>query len=152
VKGTGINMKITILDKAPEEENEIILKCDALDDNIINLINMLKCEKAKLPVYMEGEITLLDYSEIFYFEAVDQKVFAYTKSEVYEVKKRLYELLEILPPGDFIRISKPVIVNLRKIKRLSPALGGRYEALLINGERVIISRQYVSDFKERLGL
>jgi len=145
-------MKITIIDKLPTEENEIIIKCDALDDNIVGLINSLKCENSKLPAFLEGEIVFLDYNEIFYFEAVDQKVFAYTKSHVYEVKKRLYELLEIVPFKDYIRISKSVIVNIKKLKRLSPALGGRFEALLMNGEKIIISRNYVPDFKERLGL
>ena len=39
-----------------------------------------------------------------------------------------------------------------KVKSLSPAFGGRFEAVLDNGEKTIISRQYVSVLKERLGL
>ncbi len=145
-------MKITILDKQPSEETEVIIKCDVLDETLINLVNSLKCEQAKLPVHIDGEIEFLDYKDIYYIEAVDQKVFVYTKTKVYEVRRRLYELLEILPAADFIRISKPIIANIKKVKRLSPALGGRFEAQLINGEKIIISRQYVPDFKQRLGL
>ena len=43
-------------------------------------------------------------------------------------------------------------MNLNKIRRLAPAFGGRYEALLENGEKVIISRQYVGMLKEKLGV
>ncbi len=45
-----------------------------------------------------------------------------------------------------------MVLNLNKIKHLSPAFGGRFEALLENDEKVIISRQYVPGLKERLGL
>ena len=145
-------MKITILNKAENEETEVIIKCDALDDNLVKLVNSLKCSSKKLPVYQDKEIAFINNSEIYYFEAVDQKVFVYCKSEVYEVKSKLYELLDTLPSSDFVRISKSVIVNLRKIKRISPALGGRFEALLFNNEILIISRQYVPDFKKSLGI
>ena len=44
------------------------------------------------------------------------------------------------------------ILNLDKIKSLSPAFGGRFEALLKNGEKTVISRQYVGVLKKKLGL
>lgn len=94
----------------------------------------------------------IEPEEVFYFESVEQKVFAYCKSEVYQVKSKLYELLDELPGWKFVRVSKSVILNLNKIKSLTPAFSGRYEALLKNGEKVIISRQYVGLLKESLGV
>ncbi|MFD2881540.1 hypothetical protein ACFTAO_45705 [Paenibacillus rhizoplanae] len=35
---------------------------------------------------------------------------------------------------------------------MRPSLSGRFTALLDNGERVVISRQYVPVLKQRLGL
>lgn len=145
-------MKITIMDTDFNEEDEIIIKCRQLDDDMIKLINLFKRGSGKLTVYKNGDIFFMDLEEIFYFESVDQKVFAYCKTEVYEVKSKLYKLMEELPGCDFIRSSKSSILNLNKIKRLSPAFGGRYEALLKNGEKVIISRQYVTQLKEKLGM
>ena len=95
---------------------------------------------------------LVEPEEVFYFESGEQKVFAYCQREVYQVKSKLYELLEELPGRDFIRVSKSSILNLNQIERLAPAFGGRYEALLKNGEKVIISRQYVGSLKEKLGV
>jgi len=40
---------------------------------------------------------------------------------------------------------------LIKIDYVSPLLNGRIQAVLQNGEKVIISRQYVSAFKKKLG-
>lgn len=145
-------MKVTILDPEPGEEEELILKCAKVDDDVMKLIRYLKQGNTKLNVYRNGEIHFAAPEEIYYFESVDQKVFAYGKSEVYEIKNKLYELEEELPALDFLRATKSTIINLNKIKSLAPAFGGRFEASLKNGEKVIISRQYVSVLKEKLGL
>jgi len=69
-----------------------------------------------------------------------------------EVREKLYTLEGMLPVESFMRASKSAILNLNKVKSLSPAFGGRFEAVLDNGEKTIISRQYVPVLKERLGL
>lgn len=145
-------MKITIVDKAPGEEDEIIVKCSQIDDALMKMLNQFKQGDMRLNVYRDGQIHRISPEEVYYFESVDQKVFAYCEKDVFEMKNRLYELEELLPARDFLRSSKAAILNLNKIKSLAPAFGGRFEALLKNGERVIISRQYVPNLKEKLGL
>lgn len=49
------------------------------------------------------------------------------------------------------RCSKSMILNAGKIDYVLPSLSGRFEAVLDNGEKVIISRQYVSTLKRLLG-
>lgn len=115
-------MKVTILDLLPGEEEEIIVKCNQLSEDMMRLLARFKQGNDKLTVYQNGTIHRIEPGQIYYFESVDQKVFAYCEKEVYEVKS------------------------------LSPAFGGRFEALLKNGEKVIISRQYVALLKERLGI
>lgn len=152
-------MKITIVDSLPGEEDEVIIKCSSLSNSVVELINELKQNENsktksihKLHVYLNGEIHLIEPTEVFYFEYVDQKVFVYCKTKVYEIRNKLYEIEEMLSDKDFIRVSKSSILNLNKISSLSPGFGGRFEALLKNGEKIIISRQYVNALKEALGL
>lgn len=45
-----------------------------------------------------------------------------------------------------------MILNISKIRSVSPSINGRFEAKLTNGETVIISRQYVPNLKKRLGM
>ena len=45
-----------------------------------------------------------------------------------------------------------MIVNIRKIKSVKTELNGRLMATLLNGEEIIIARNYVKDLKERLGI
>ena len=55
--------------------------------------------------YLDDKIVRLSYQDVFYFEANENRVFAYCNSEVYEIKYRLYELEEMFAPLDFIRCS-----------------------------------------------
>ena len=159
-------MKITIVDLLLGEEEETIIKCNSVTPKLLELINELKSQNEeevvravpdtqpvqKLKVFLDGDIHLIAPSDVYYFEYVDQKVFVYGKTKVYEIKSKLYELEEQLAKTDFIRVSKSCILNLNKIGSLAPSLGGRFEARLKNGEKVIISRQYVNLLKEVLGL
>ena len=145
-------MKITILEKEPGEEDEIIVKCDQLDEKLTRLINQFKTGKGKMNFYKDSKIVFVEPAEVLYFESVDDKVFAYTKDSVYETKAKLYQLEEELPVSAFFRASKAVIVNLDKIDSLAPVFGGRFEAILENGYKVVVSRNYLNELKERLGL
>lgn len=145
-------MKITIESPKPGEEEEIILRLSSIDEKVLKVIQSLKTEKGSLTGYVEDRIQKLLIKDIFYFEAVDNKVYAYTDKQVYEVHKKLYEIEDEYTETDFLRISKAVIINISKITYIRPMLNGRFEAKLKNDEKVIISRQYVSALKEKLDI
>ena len=147
-------MKITIVEIGPGEEEEIIVRCRELSDELTQCLKTLRQSGArrKLKLYKDNGLFLAEPEDVYYFESVDERVFAYCKSEVYEARQRLYELEAMLPETDFFRASKSSILNLTKIKSVTPAFNGRLEALLKNGEKVIISRQYVAVLKDKLGI
>ena len=143
-------MKITIEAPKPGEEDEIIVRCGNLDERIMSLIYSLKTDQDKLTGYVEDKIVKLQPKDIYYFESVDNKVFAYTAKGTYEVHKKLYEIEAEYVHSDFLRISKSIIVNVVKIAYLKPVFNGRFEAKLKNEEKIIISRQYVLELKKKL--
>ncbi len=143
-------MKITI-EETQCEEDEIVIRCNGVDEDLLRIISFIKTQKNAIVGYEKDNIHRIMPADIYYFEAVDNKVFLYCKKDVFETKQKLYELEQELAMQDFFRISKSVIVNIKKIKYVSPAFNGRFEATMLNGEKVIISRQYVSEFKKRLG-
>ncbi|MBQ7925189.1 MAG: LytTR family transcriptional regulator DNA-binding domain-containing protein [Lachnospiraceae bacterium] len=144
-------MKITIEAPKQGEEDEIIVRCASLDERLLKLIQALRAED-KLTGYLEDKIVKLSLKEIYYFEAVDNKVFSYTAKETYEIHKKLYEIEQEFEHTDFLRISKSVIVNVSKIAYVKPIFNGRFEAKLKNDEKVIVSRQYVTELKKKLGI
>lgn len=145
-------MKITILDCADGEEEEVIIRCRQLDESLLKLLYTLKAGKDKITVSKEEKIYQLPLSQVYYFEAVDGHVFAYVEKNVYDTKFRLYELEERLRQTDFFRASKSTIINLSKVRNIGPDFNGRFEVYMKNGEQLIVSRQYVPELKKKLGL
>ncbi len=145
-------MKIIIEDIKDGEEESITIRCNNIDDHILQMIYGIKMNKNKAIGMYEGQIYMIDPTDIYYFEAVDNKVFIYCDKKVYESKLKLYEIERDYENTDFFRASKSIILNLSKIRNLSPAFNGRFEALLKNKEKVIISRQFVPELKKKLGL
>ncbi len=145
-------MKIIIEDIEPDEEEAVIIRCREVDEAVMQLVNGLKLKKEKLTVRQGEKILQIEPGDIYYFEAVDNKVFLYLEKNVYETKLKLYELERRFAGTDFFRVSKSVILNLAKVKNFTPEFSGRFEALMKNGERVGISRQYVPLLKNKLGI
>lgn len=145
-------MKITIQDVGPGDEEEIIVRCRELDEALLRVIHELKTRRGKFTVTDNDKIRQIDAGDVYYFESVDNKVFLYLEQGVYEVKYKLYEIEEEYANTDFFRASKSVIINLAKVKQFAPDFGGRFEAQMKNGEKLIISRQYVPLLKKRLGM
>ena len=94
----------------------------------------------------------IPFSDILYIEVVDKKSFIYTKDLVCQSAEKLYQLEEKLLPHKFIRVEKSLLLNIEAIKAVSPTFSGRFEATLINEERVAVSRKYVPDLKKGLGM
>ena len=98
----------------------------------------------------DGEKVFINLKDIYYFEAVDNRVFAYTKDLVYEVNYRIQDINVLFGKLFFIQISRTIVINIDIIEKVSTLVNGRILAVLINGEKQIISRAYAHEFKNKL--
>ena len=94
---------------------------------------------------------IIQYTDILYFRAEGNYVYAVTSSAEYEVKYKLYELEKLFSNSSFIRTGKSNIVNIIKVEEIIPWFGSRL-LLRIEGtaQRVEVSRNYLKQFKEYL--
>lgn len=92
----GKQMKVSVIRPSSDEEDEIIIRCHTLSDDMDRLIHRLRYGEIKFTEYDEHGISTIAASDIYYFETVDNKVFAYCKQSVYKVKERLYQLEEVI--------------------------------------------------------
>lgn len=145
-------MRIIIESPQPGDEDVVIVRCASPDQRLISMLLAYQTANTELTGYMDDRIVRLNYRDVYYFEANENRVFAYSHSDVYEVKYKLYELEEMFVPLDFVRCSKSLIANMEKIEYLSPLFSGKLEAHLKNGEKIVISRQYVHSLKAKLGI
>ena len=137
--------------KKPEEE-QVLIRCVKVNEEVKEIADFVKSRDDILTGYLDAQLYSLALQDIYYFEGVDDKVYAYLKNKVYELKNKLYELEELYGKRQFFRCSKSVIVNLLKLECVKPALNGRFTAILLNKEQIIISRQYVPELKKKLQL
>ena len=146
-------MKLFVKDKQNLAETEVEIRCRERDAEVENIISAVKTAGNTLIGEKEnGDKTPVYISKVLYFEAVDRNVFAYTTSEIFRIKKTLYDLEELTQNDHFVRISKSVIVSIKAVQKISPEAGRRLKLLLRNGEWIIVSRNYVGDLKKSLGM
>lgn len=143
-------MRTELLRVKEKKDEKVTIECVAVTSEVREILLYVQSKGHEITGMLDGTYTQLKLSDIFYFEALDEHVFAYTSDKVYEIKNRLYEVEERYQEIYFLRISKSIVVNLRKIQTITPALNARYVAHLKNEEQLIISRQYVKQLKEVL--
>lgn len=143
-------MKVVIECKE-DNELEIVIRCNKIDDEVRKIIALFE-EKQVIIGKLDNRSYQIKVDDIYYLEANEDRMFIYCKDKVYETSLRLYELEDTLDPRMFVRISKSILLNLNKLASVRAMLNGRYEAYLINDEQLIITRHYVSGFKEKFGM
>lgn len=144
--------KVTITQIDKREEQEVVVRCHDINGEVVSIVEKLKNGDSILLGIKDGKTFQINVKDIFYIESVDNKTYIYLQKDVYETKLKLYELEEKLKGTKLFRCSKSMILNIAKIRSVSPSVNSRLEASLINGEKVIISRQYVGTLKKILGM
>lgn len=136
-------MKVSIRKIPDREKEQVIIECVELTPEIVDIRAYAELKGTEVFGIAEGQrMVRMRLEDIYYFEALDEKVFAYTKNQVCECKMRLYEAEEFYRNCHFVRCSKQVVLNLMLLESISPALNGRFFAHMKNGEKLMISRQY----------
>ena len=144
--------KISIKQISPPQEEEILVQCHEINEEVLSVVEKLKSDEAMILASRDGEVFPVPAKQIYYIESVDNKTFIYLKKSVFDTKLKLYEIEEQTRGTKLFRCSKSMIVNIAKIRSVSSSVNGRLEAKLQNGEVVVISRQYVAAFKKKIGM
>lgn len=144
-------IKVKVKSVSSKEEEQVTIECMSMTQDFIDIKNYCLSKGNYLIGYSDiNHQHQIRFDDILYFEAVEEKVFAYTLTDVFEIKKRLYELEKELAQYKFIRCSKSFLICLLKIDYIRPAFNGRYCARMKNGEDVIISRKYAQIVKKTI--
>ena len=143
-------MDVEIEQVGRERKEQVLIRCHAVTEEVREIAAFVKSRQGSLTGMKDSRQYEIAVSDIYYFESVDGKTFLYTKDQVYETSYRIYELESMLRPKNFLRVSKSMLLNLMKIRSIQSALNGRFAAVLLTGEEVIISRSYVKGLKAAL--
>ncbi len=134
-------------------DDEVIIKCKEQTDRINALVAALEnvvCDDNLLVLYIGNTEYYVPKKEILFFETSDSRVYAHTKDHMYMINYRLFELEEIMP-SYFVRISKSVIANIKKISSLRRELTGNGEITFADCDKnTYFSRGYYHILKDKI--
>ena len=142
-------MKYTI-EQIKQGDDELILRYQNLNQEVEHIMNFMSFADKKLVGTKDGSQIVVDVKQILYIESVDRKTFVYLEDDVVRVEYTLTQLERMLNSLRFFRCSKSMIMNIDKVKVLDSLASNRIDATMCNGEHIIISRTYASEFRRRL--
>ena len=142
-------MKYTI-EQIEKGDDELILRYQKLNQEVEYIMNFMSFPEKKLVGIKEGTQIVIDMKQILYIESVERKTFVYLEDDIVRVEYTLTQLERMLNSIRFFRCSKSMIINIEKVKIFVCLASNRIDATMCNGEHIIISRTYASEFRRRL--
>jgi two-component system LytT family response regulator len=86
--------------------------------------------------------------DISWIEAAGDYMCVHTLEGTHIIRKTLKQFEQELDPNLFPRVSRSAMINMSKLKRLTPNSNGEYVALLTTGDSVKVSRKYKFKLEE----
>jgi two-component system, LytTR family, response regulator len=126
--------------KPPDESNHQII---SLLESIASPRRYVK----RLAVRSAGKTTFVDVKDVDWIEAAENYVQLHSGRSAHLVHAAMNTLEKSLDPEIFLRVHRSIIVNVRKIKELQPALHGEYSVTLESGVRLQSGRIYNQKLK-----
>lgn len=142
-------MKIT-LQQIDEGSEEVVIKYRQMTERITGIVKYLEGRGERLLVEKEGEQFVVNVTDIIYLESVDGVSFLYTEKEIYRSGLTLALFESLYTEEGFFRCSKSMVINIYRIKKLRSMPGNRIDAVMDNGEHIIISRRYAKELRSIL--
>mgnify|MGYP004452785885 FL=1 len=144
-------MKIEFDINEKYQEDKIIICTNKITDELQEFVNKLNNEKNnKIYGYKNDIIFILEENKIETIYSENKKVFIrYENGNIYETKKRIYELENNLP-NKFVRISNSEIVNFDKVQNLDFKIVGTIILNFYTDRYTYVSRRYVKKIREYL--
>ena len=145
-------MKLLIEQSLDCKETEIKITCNLMDERLSRLIEQIRLYSFSVSGTSDGVSSMIPLEQIYYFDSVENKTYLYVEKDVFQCDKKLYELEQFLKDTTFVRISKSCILNAAKVMEVKAQFNGRLEVKLANHEKILVSKHYIKEFKEKFGL
>lgn len=146
-------MKITVTEISKEKSEEIVVYCyEENKEHMLDIANRFQEQIGYIVCKKDGNTYKVSLNDVLYVEVVDERLYIYSESDVYENRMRLYEVENLCPLNMFFRASKSMLVNIDQIAYVKPSISGRFEITMRNSERLLVSRKYVNELKRIMGV
>lgn len=140
-------MRLQVEQDSTVDDISILIRFSEPNQTVGRIVDAIRAFGEKIPAQDDDKTVQLSIAEIYYFESVDKRTFAYCKENVYRVSDRLYQIKERLGRYGFVQVNKACLLNINTLESVRNVGNSKMEAELSNGEKISISRKYISDIK-----
>ena len=126
----------------------VIVEYPEYDKSVDNLIKKIKNMSISFTGKSDGKTVSIDLSDIYYIENVERKIFLYSRKDVYRYDGSMTDIDSSIANTDLVRISRTCFMNVSHLKEIMQIKNSHLEAVLDNGEKLIVSRKYLKDIKK----
>ncbi|WP_034549784.1 LytTR family transcriptional regulator DNA-binding domain-containing protein [Carnobacterium funditum] len=105
-----------------------------------------------LPIQVEEYIYILKQQDIIAVEVENGITTIYTAQKKYQTREPLSALEKKLSSPNFMRVHRSYIVQLSYIKEIQPWFNHTFQVTMENQLKIPVSRFYMKEFKEQIGL
>ena len=144
-------MKVELNIDEKFKEILVTISTNKRNDEVQELVNYIEYKEDYLVGIADDQVCVLDISDIIRVFVEDRKVFVVTTKGKFIVRKKLYEMNNLLTK-DFVKISQSEIANIKFIKNLDLSIRGTIVIVYKNSDISYVSRRLLKDFKTKLGL
>ena len=144
-------MKLELNIDEKVKETLVVVSANKIDKEVQNLINYIEYSSEYLVGIVEDKASIIDIGEIIRVYIEDRKTFVVTLKDTYVVKKKLYEVKNMVT-RNFIKISQSEIANIKFIKNLDFSNTGTIVIKYKNSDISCVSRRMIKEFKLKLGI
>lgn len=143
-------MKVRLEECSGLEEPEVFIRYGRMTEKVKYIERVVRAAGKDIKCRKGNQSVWVNASDIYYIESVDKKTFVYGETEIYRSEQRLYQLEEELAEKGFVRVSKFCVVNINMLESICSLKNSRMEATLKNGERVNVTRKYLTEIRKCL--
>lgn len=122
-------------------QNLVPLKEDIAEENLERIV-----------VKNGTQIKLIPTQQIVFLEAYDDYVKIHTKEGMFLKNKTMSSFEKQLDSKQFVRVHRSFIVKVDQLAKIEPMEKESYRGILINGEKVSISKSGYARLKQTIGL
>ena len=144
-------MKLELNIDEKVKETLVVVSANKIGKEVQNLINYIEYSSEYLIGIVEDKASIININEIIRVYIEDRKTFVVTLKDTYVVKKKLYEV-ENMVTRNFVKISQSEIANIKFIKNLDFSNTGTIVIKYKNSDISYVSRRMIKEFKLKLGI
>ena len=145
-------MKVRIEIDDSVTEDEVVIRCRSFDSNAARIQQAVTelTQQSDLSFFKDNTEYYMPIDRILFFETAQSGIDAHTADDVFTIKKKLYELEEVLPRY-FMRVSKSAILNLNMVYSVEKNITASSLVRFRGSTKIVyVSRIYYKAMKQRL--